>query len=229
MNEKIEGLNMFKKMVLSLLATATTLTASPKAVVFDFGGVMTKESNRESVIQFLRESFNLSEEEFKSVNQEKRKAVQNGQSDVEFWLNYAKKHHLNLPKDWVDNFNKVMKDAIGINPQMYALVETLKSDDITVALLSNIDERLGKLIRGYGFYEPFDPCLLSYELGVEKPDPQIYRYLLEKIELPASDILFIDDRLENVEAAKSLGFDAILFSSYEEVYQDLIIREVLQK
>lgn len=42
-----------------------------------------------------------------------------------------------------------MKDAIGVNLEMYALVDQLKEQQIPVALLSNIDERLSKLIREF--------------------------------------------------------------------------------
>jgi hypothetical protein len=51
-----------------LTMTATTLAAAPQAVVFDFGGVLTGEQNREAVVHFIQESFNLSREEFEKVN-----------------------------------------------------------------------------------------------------------------------------------------------------------------
>lgn len=215
---------MIKKILFSLLTASAALSAAPQAIVFDFGGVMTNEPNREAIVNFLRTSFNLSAEEFEQVNQEKRKAIKEGKTDAEFWLQYAKDKKIVLPEGWLQNFNTVIKESIGINPKMYALVDQLKEKHIPIVLLSNIDERLAKLIRNFGLYEPFDPCLLSYEIGLEKPDPKVYEYLLKKLALPAEDVVFIDDRLENIEAAQKFGFDAILFISPEQLQKELEFR-----
>lgn len=62
-----------KKILFSLITsslTATSLMAAPQAIVFDFGGVMTCEPNREVVITFICQSFCFSREEFEIVNQE---------------------------------------------------------------------------------------------------------------------------------------------------------------
>ncbi len=209
-----------KNLVL-LLMTATSLFAAPQTIVFDFGGVMTGQSNREAIVDFLRASFQLSEEEFEKINTEKRQAVKRGKTDEQFWLEFAKRKDVHLPDTWTHDFKRVMKDAIGINPEMYTLVDQLKGKKISIALLSNIDERLSKLIREFGLYAPFEPCLLSCEIGVEKPDPKAYSILLDKLGLPAKDVVFIDDRPENVEQAKKYGLDAILFESPEQLRQEL--------
>ncbi|MBX9923365.1 MAG: HAD family phosphatase [Rhabdochlamydiaceae bacterium] len=218
---------MIKKVMLFLLTTCANLSAAPQAIVFDFGGVMTMEPNREAVVHFLCTSFNLSAEGFEQINQDKKKAVKLGKTDAEFWLQYAKDRKVCLPKDWVQNFNTVMKDAIGVNPEMYELVSQLKGNGTPVAMLSNIDDRLARLIHDFGLYEPFDPCLLSCEIGLEKPDLKIYDVLLKKMNLPAKDIVFVDDRLENVEAAQKMGFDAILFNSQEQLQKELAKRALL--
>lgn len=220
-----------KKTLFSLIAstlTATALIAAPQAIVFDFGGVLTGEPNREVVITFICQSFHFSAEEFEKINQEKRLAVKQGKTDEEFWIAYAKNKGIKLPANWSDSFRSVMKDAIGVNPEMYALVDQLKAQQIPIALLSNIDERLSKLIRDFGLYEPFEPCLLSCEIGVEKPDLKAYELLLKTLNLPAQDVVFIDDRPENVEAAKTIGLDAILFESEQQLRTDLITRGAIQ-
>ena len=104
-----------KKFIFLMLATAT-LSATPQAIVFDFGGVMTGEPNREVVIQFLCESFQSSLTEFEKANQEKRQAVKLGKTDEQFWLEFADKRGIILPDHWTQRFKLVMKEAIGINP-----------------------------------------------------------------------------------------------------------------
>lgn len=207
--------------VLAYLLFAAPLLAIPQAVVFDFGGVMTGEQNRQAVITFIKNSFHLSDSEYEQVNQEKRAAIKKGKTDEGFWLSYANERGINLPSDWCTSFRAVMIEAIGVNPEMYALVEELKKHQIRVALLSNIDERLSKLIREYGLYEPFNPCILSCEIGVEKPDLNAYRYLLEKLDLSPETVVFIDDKYENIEAAMKMGIDGILFESVCQIYREL--------
>lgn len=216
----------FSSFILSML-TSISLIAAPQAIVFDFGGVMTGETNREAVIDFICRSFCFSEEEFEKVNQEKRLAVKQGKTDEEFWIAYAKTKGIELPCHWRSSFKSVMKDAIGVNPEMYILVDQLKERHIPIGLLSNIDERLSNLIRDFGLYEPFHPCLLSCKIGIEKPDLRAYELLLTKLNLPAKDVIFIDDRLENIESAKVIGLDAILFESEQQLRNELRKRGVL--
>ena len=71
--------------------TSATLLASTQAVVFDFGGVMTNEPNRQVVVDFLRQSFQLSETEFEEANLQKKQALKEGLTDAEFWVAYASK------------------------------------------------------------------------------------------------------------------------------------------
>ncbi|MBS0625495.1 MAG: HAD family phosphatase [Verrucomicrobia bacterium] len=215
-----------KKVILMLIA-ATSLFAAPQVIVFDFGGVMTTKNKREGIVEFLCNSFQLSPEEFERVNLEKRKALKVGSTDEEFWLSYAERKGIELPASWKTDFQNVLKDGIGVNPEMYELVAQLKEKEVKVGLFSNIDFRLSKLIRQFGLYEPFEPCLLSCEVGLEKPDPKAYAYLVEKIGISASEIVFIDDKQENIDSAKEAGIDAILFQSPEQLKQELRIRKIL--
>jgi HAD superfamily hydrolase (TIGR01509 family) len=216
-----EGGFMIKKCLIAALTAYTTLTAAPQAIVFDFGGVLTGAPNREVVVQFIRKSFGFSAEEFEHVNQQKRKAVAKGKTDDEFWLGYAKRHGIELPATWSEDFKKVSKEALGVNESMFGFVDHLKQEGYTVGLLSNIDARLAGFVRWMGLYEPFEPCLLSYQIGFEKPDVRIFEYLVQTLKLPAEDIVFIDDNPENVAAAKQVGLDAILFTSQEDLEKAL--------
>ncbi len=216
-----------KALFLSLLTVTTLLTAAPQAVVFDFGGVMNGEPDREMIAQFLRESFQLSEADFEKINQEKRKAVRDGKTDQEFWLGYAKQQQIELPSNWADTFRSVLKASIRARDEMYQLVDELKEKQLQIALFSNIDHRLAKIIRDFGLYEAFNPCILSCEIGVEKPNVKAYKILVERLNIPPTDIIFIDNKLENVEKAKEIGIDGILFESHEQIRQELKQRELL--
>ncbi len=59
----------------------------------------------------------------------------------------------------------------------------------------------------------FDPIIISFEIGVHKPDPEIFNYALKQSPFQASEVAFVDDKLENLQAAEKAGFgQCILFS-----------------
>lgn len=65
------------------------------------------------------------------------------------------------------------------------------------------------LLRDRGVLDGFDGGVASCEVHINKPDPKIYKALLDKYSLKAEECVFIDDRLENVQAAFALGFAGI--------------------
>jgi 2-haloacid dehalogenase len=79
----------------------------------------------------------------------------------------------------------------------------------------------------YDFLGHFESILVSGEVGLIKPDPRIFRLLLEGIGRPAADCIYIDDNAKNVAAAEALGFDAIHFEGPEPLRRDLVRRGVL--
>ena len=57
----------------------------------------------------------------------------------------------------------------------------------------------------------FDELVISAEVGVRKPQPEIYELALRRLNVPAAAAVFVDDVLENVEAARKVGLSAIQF------------------
>jgi HAD superfamily hydrolase (TIGR01509 family) len=218
-----------KKILFSLIASTlatTSLIAAPQAVVFDWGNVLATD-DRSVVVSFMCKTFQFSESDFETVNLEKRKAMKAGKSDIDFWLNFAKQKGIRLSDDWPEAYTATLKASVGADPEMFVIINELKDQKIRIGLLSNINDRYTKLIRDFGFYEPFDPCLLSCEIGLEKPNKEAYEALLQAIKLSPEEIIFIDDKAENVEAAKTLGIDAVLFESPYQIRKELLKRELL--
>ncbi|MFN3331624.1 MAG: HAD-IA family hydrolase, partial [Caldilinea sp.] len=56
----------------------------------------------------------------------------------------------------------------------------------------------------------FELVIMSNEVGLRKPDPEIYELAMEILDASPAQILYVDDRAENVEAARQLGTNAIL-------------------
>jgi HAD superfamily hydrolase (TIGR01509 family) len=89
-------------------------------------------------------------------------------------------------------------------------------------LLSDTNEiHFGYVRQTVGVVQFFDECVVSYEVGVMKPDPGIYREALRRSGLPAEACVFIDDRPGNVEGAKRVGMHAFQFQSPAQCAADL--------
>jgi 2-haloacid dehalogenase len=70
--------------------------------------------------------------------------------------------------------------------------------------------------------------VLSGEEKVCKPDPKIYKILLERYQLRPEESVFIDDRQENLDAAKTLDIHTILFQTARQVREDLKSLNILK-
>jgi putative hydrolase of the HAD superfamily len=109
------------------------------------------------------------------------------------------------------------------NPAMLAWQEQLKERGILTAILSNMgDSVLENMQREFEWLARFDVLVWSFQLKMAKPDPAIYRHTLEQLGTKAGETLFIDDRAENIDAARALGLIAIQFSTIEKLREDLI-------
>ncbi len=108
--------------------------------------------------------------------------------------------------------------------------ETLAALSHRAALwvLSNTNRIHFSFIRdSYSFLRFFRGCVLSCDAGAMKPDPRIYHYALKKAGVKASEALFVDDHLPNVEAAASLGIEAFQFLSPTQFREEMRTRELL--
>lgn len=89
-------------------------------------------------------------------------------------------------------------------------------------VLSNYGEYTYKQTKHkLGFLPFMDGTIFSYKYKVIKPEKEIYELLLNKFDLQAAETVFIDDRLENVEAAQELGFKGIQFQNIMQAKEEL--------
>ncbi|MBW3019725.1 HAD-IA family hydrolase, partial [Candidatus Woesearchaeota archaeon] len=101
------------------------------------------------------------------------------------------------------------------NEQLLNFIKENK-DKYNVFMLSNsnVDIERGNRER-HDYFSLFDDVFYSHHLGMRKPELRIYEHVLKKHSLNPKDCYFIDDKIENVEAAKSLGINGILYKMDE--------------
>lgn len=91
--------------------------------------------------------------------------------------------------------------------------------------LSNLPaEKAAHIRETYPILSRFRDLIISGEEGVAKPDQRIYDIMIARTGLSASDLLFVDDRLENVDAASALGIDGVHFTTAGRLRESLARR-----
>ena len=103
-----------------------------------------------------------------------------------------------------------------------AIARRLKDAGYRVlGLTDNVHEIVAYHKARNSFWELFEGAVVSAEVGLMKPDPAIFRHLLETHALTAAETLFFDDFQVNVDGAKSVGIEARLFTTPERCEADL--------
>ena len=126
-----------------------------------------------------------------------------------------------------DTFCNYYANIFRVNKDVASLLPILKKN-YKLFLLSNTDSIHQKYgWQKYDFLKHFDKLILSHEIGAVKPEEKIYRAVEEVSGYPCEEHIFIDDIEEHVEAAKSLGWDGILFKDYNTLVSELRNRNLL--
>jgi putative hydrolase of the HAD superfamily len=195
-----------------------------RAVVFDYGMVLTALPDSAAHDALLRIT-GLPLERFESLYWADRHAYDEGKlTGLAFWQKLIRQAGLDLPASTIDELN--LWDArmwTTQNPAMLAWQLQLKQRGLLTGILSNMgDNVLANIKREFAWIHRFDALVWSFQLHMAKPDPAIYRYTLNELGTEPAETLFLDDKIENIDAARALGIQALQFSTVERLRSDLI-------
>jgi len=191
------------------------------AIIFDFGNVLVKWDAHS-----LYKRFFPNPEAVDSFLQEIRFAEWNAHQDAgrpfkegiaELSAQFPQYAELIQAYDtyWIESIAEVYDGTVEI-------VRNLKQAGWPLYMLSNFSaEKFPLMQQRYDFLQLFDDMIISGEHKLIKPDPAIYQLALNRIKRKASECLFIDDSLANIEIARELGFHTIHFQSPEQLEKDL--------
>ena len=150
-----------------------------------------------------------------------KEAVDRGQFDHDELLRRLSDRGIELGSErWASIWNA----CLIARPRMVALVREV-ARRATCAVLSNTDPSHAAYISAeLGLGDDLSWWMTSYDVASMKPEPAIYRAAIERARVPPESILFVDDRADNVEAARAAGIDAIVFPGYERLLEALASR-----
>jgi len=116
--------------------------------------------------------------------------------------------------DIEDGFDEALKVWLTIEPVVESrlLVEQIRDSGVRCYLATNQDIRRGTFMQeNLGYADLLDGAFYSYELGLAKPDPAYFAEIVRRLDLPAEDVLFVDDNADNVTSARRVGLRAELW------------------
>ncbi len=120
---------------------------------------------------------------------------------------------------------EVLKDVRGMILRYdYAIpwITELKEKGYRVYVISNFAHKAHMdCMEALDFLNEIDGGILSYQVKLIKPAPEIYKLLCSKYDLKAEECVFIDDLPKNVEAAKAVGMQGIVFQTFERTREEL--------
>jgi putative hydrolase of the HAD superfamily len=102
------------------------------------------------------------------------------------------------------------------------ILKSLAAKNYNLYILSNFHEKAFTYVSNkYKFFDYFDGKVISADIGMIKPDPEIYEHLLNKFNLEAGTTLFIDDSPKNIAAAINKGIRVIHFKDAASLKEEL--------
>jgi len=181
-----------------------------KALVFDFAGVITEDGLQKKLKEFEKR-YNLPN--LNVVHKKHWYDLSLGKiSAYDYWIRIFKEYGRSMPFGRIKRLNEEVIAAHVPRKEVFYLIKNLKN--IKKCLITNTcKEWFEAWNRKFKLNNIFDIIVKSYEERLRKPDPRIYKRMLEYLHLQPSKVLYIDDRIENVQTARKLGIHTHLYSS----------------
>jgi putative hydrolase of the HAD superfamily len=194
-----------------------------QAILFDYGMVLSAPPDP-AAWQRMRTVTGLSEDILHREYWAHRHAYDRGDlKGHAFWNKIATGASIVLTPDQLEALTEADTDLWGqLNPPMIAWVQRLQRAGIRTGILSNMPDAMEAGLRArHSWIEAFDHNTWSHALNLAKPEPEIYRHAAEGLKTPPANILFIDDRAENIDAALAVGMQAIQYTDHESFEQEM--------
>jgi glucose-1-phosphatase len=198
-------------------------------IIFDFGDVFINLDKEASLNELKKLGLTSWNEELENLNQQ----FERGKiTEVQFIIGLKKI----IPNASIDDLRAAWNSVL-LDFPLYRL-EFLQrlSMNYRLFLLSNTDEiHIAKFEHKVGitfareFYQCFEKTYFSFEIGMRKPDPEIFNYILSKHELSMKRTLFIDDKKDNTDIAQSLGMHVWNLQVGSEDVVDLFEKKIISR
>jgi len=192
-----------------------------KVIIFDMGGVLIKTVDRRQRTE-LAKQFNKSYDEIDKIvygSDSSQKATRGEISETDHFLNVLTS--LGVPDYGIEEFQEAFWGGDELDLDLIEFISA-KKDQFQFGMLSNAMSDIRKwLMNHYDFLNLFDITFFSAEQKMAKPDPQFYLAILKEFDVNPNEVIFIDDFVENINAAKSLGMLTVHYHSTKQAIYEI--------
>ena len=198
-----------------------------KNIIFDVGKVLMSYEPEKYM-----EGLGFSKQEIEAVNEamfqhpfwnESDRGSLSSEELLEGFISHAPAY-----EDQIRRAYETVGKTIALMPHTIAWVREMKERGYRLYILSNYAERTFEQPRDQmEFLKFMDRTVFSFQCRMIKPEPEIYQYLCSRYDLIPEESIFLDDCLENVEAARGCGIHGIVFENFEQA--SLQLEEELKK
>lgn len=199
------------------------LDSQIKAVIFDLGGVILRTDDPEPR-RLLAERMGYTYAELDAIvfNNPVSQIAERGQATPEqVWSEIG--HILKIPDSDVARFRREFFAGDIVDQSLVQLIKQIHSRFRTALLSNTWRKDLDHFIRqDLDIPNIFDLVISSAQVGIAKPDAQIFQLTLQSLAVQPGEAVFVDDNLANIEAAARLGIRAIRFLNSEQCHRDLL-------
>jgi putative hydrolase of the HAD superfamily len=197
-----------------------------RGVVLDYGLVLCRQPTA-GHLDRIASIFGVDHSTFWQLYERNRLELDEGTvSPEDYWQRFSKSTGTQLTdatlSDLQDWDIQMWSD---VEPSLIEWLSALRAAKYKTAILSNLHARFVEHLRQHSAWlNLFDRQFFSSELRLIKPDPAIFCRCVAEMELEPQELLFIDDRATNVEAARMAKMSAIQYRSVAELRADLELR-----
>lgn len=190
-------------------------------VIFDLGGVLVRTEDR-LPRQLLAEKYGMTYEEMDSLVYASPTSKEAGEGKIS-----AEQHKetvlktLGLPLDSFNSFGDEFWAGDRLDKKLVEFIESLQGEYTTVLLSNAWDDLRPLLVNLWKIDGIFDHIFISAEVKLAKPDPRIYQHVINELQQDPSEMIFVDDFIENVKAARAEGLRAIHFRYRDQALNEL--------
>ncbi|HSX35118.1 MAG TPA: HAD family phosphatase [Candidatus Saccharimonadales bacterium] len=190
-----------------------------KAVLFDYGGVLTQGGTSGGVIRLIANALNVPEKDVLPARELMSELLLGKVTTARF----LQKLRQAYPYAQKPNSTKLLANAEVFVPSqpVYELAAQLRASGVRTGILSNMFELAAARLRQKGLYDGFDPVVLSCEEHLAKPDPLFYDCAIQKLGLRPEEVIFIDDQERFRPPADFVGMHFVLAQSPEQIVADV--------
>jgi epoxide hydrolase-like predicted phosphatase len=189
------------------------------AVAFDIGGVLERVEPYEAFMDRWRRTLGLSEADLSAAlaSVDRTDVIGTGVlSEPEILQAYTAA--LGLTREQSDNFIADLWTWYcgELDEEITSYARALRPRYRTGLLSNSMHGARREEEARFGFSEMFDVIIYSHEIGIVKPDPRAYQVLLDQLGVAPDELIFVDDKQANVDAAGRLGIHGLLHTNTAE-------------